>query len=106
MIRPACFFILAFPLAAAPAEASIYTATLAVPTSARVIARDISWNCGAAACQSSSDESRPIVLCEALAKRAGRIEAFIVDGRAFTPAELERCNLSARAEPAEPLAAK
>ena len=34
-------------------------------------------------------ESRPAVLCQSLAKRAGKVDSFIVDGRAFTPAELD-----------------
>jgi hypothetical protein len=91
---------------AAPAAASTYSATLTVPTSARYIARDITWTCGTAACQGTTDESRPVVLCESLAKRAGRIESFVVDGRGFTPAELERCNASAKAQPGEPVASR
>ena len=31
-----------------------------------------------------------------LAKRAGRIESFIVDGRAFSAAELDKCNTAAK----------
>ena len=104
MIRPA-IFLSAVLFVAGPAAAANYSATMATPMDGRVIARDISWHCGAAACQGSTEESRPIVLCEALAKRAGRVESFLVDGRAFTPAELDRCNASARAKPGEALAA-
>ena len=32
------------------------------------------------------------MLCQALAKRAGRLESFVVDGRAFGAAELAKCN--------------
>ena len=85
---------------AAPAAASNYSATLASPTNIRVIAPDISWSCGSEACQGSTDESRPLVLCQGLAKRAGRIEAFLVDGRAMAPADLERCNASAKGQAA------
>jgi hypothetical protein len=92
--------------AAAPAAAANYAATLAVPTAGRFIARDISWNCGAAACQGATDESRPAVLCQSLAKRAGRIETFVVDGRAFSAAELDRCNASAKSTQPEALASK
>jgi hypothetical protein len=99
MIRSASF-LFALVLAAAPAGASTYSATLATPTTARFIARDISWNCGAAACQGATDESRPFVLCQSLAKHAGRIESFLVDGRALPAAELDRCNASAKVQPA------
>ncbi len=96
----------AIAFAAVPAAASNYSATLAVPATARVIARDISWNCGPAACQGSTEESCPAVLCQSLAKRAGRIDSFLVDGRAFTAAELDGCNAFARAAPKSALAAK
>jgi hypothetical protein len=93
-------------LIAAPALAASYSATLSTPTSARFIARDIVWNCGPAACQGATAESRPAVLCQSLAKRAGHVETFLVDGRALGAAELDRCNASARAEPARAVAAQ
>jgi len=46
------------------------------------------------------------VLCQSLAKRAGRIESFVADGRAFTAAELDRCNASAKGAKASALAAQ
>jgi hypothetical protein len=92
-------FLIGVALVAAPAAASNYSATLASPTSARFIARDITWTCGAAACQGATNESRPLVLCQSLAKRAGRVESFLVDGRAIAPSDLERCNASAKVAP-------
>ena len=91
---------------AAPAAAATYSAKLTAPTSGRFVARDIVWNCGPAACQGATDESRPAVLCQSLAKRAGRVDSFVVDGRAFTAAELERCNASAKAPKTSELAAQ
>jgi hypothetical protein len=91
---------------AAPAAAANYSATLTQPTTARVITRDISWTCGPAACQGATEQSRPVVLCEALAKRAGTVESFLVDGRALSATELERCNASARTQPSTALAKK
>ena len=46
------------------------------------------------------------MLCQALAKQAGRIESFAVDGRAIGEADLGKCNASAKAEPNKALAAK
>ena len=83
---------------AAPGLASTYSATLASPGSSRVIAPDIAWTCAATACHGATDESRPLVLCQSLAKRAGRIESFLVDGRAMAPSELDRCNAAAKAQ--------
>ena len=97
MLR-ALFILSAAGLASAPAAAATYAAKPVVPTSERFIARDIVWTCGPAACQGASDESRPAVLCQALAKRAGRIESFMVDGRAFGASELDKCNAAAKAK--------
>lgn len=93
-------------LAAAPAAASNYSAKPVVPASGRFITRDIVWNCGPAACQGATDESRPLVLCQSLAKRAGRLDSFVVDGRALSAAELERCNASAKPPQTSALAAQ
>lgn len=91
------FALSAAALAAAPAAAATYSARPAAPTSERLVARDINWTCAAGTCSGATAESRPAVLCQALAKRAGRIDSFLVDGRAFTPAELDKCNTAAKA---------
>ena len=105
MLRPA-LALSAIALLAAPAGAASYSAKLTLPTTNRFIARDITWNCGPAACQGATENGRPVVLCQSLAKRAGHVDSFLVDGRAFTPAELERCNASAKPQPAQALANK
>ena len=97
MIRPV--LILSLIAAAAPATAASYSAKLISPTNGRIVARDINWTCGAGACQRATEESRPAVLCEALAKRAGKLDSFAVDGRAFSGAQLEKCNAAAKGEP-------
>jgi hypothetical protein len=100
------FGLAALALGASPAVASSYSATLAVPANGRFIARDISWNCGAAGCQGATENSRPAVLCQSLAKRAGRIDSFLVDGRPLAAAELERCNADARPAASQAIATK
>jgi hypothetical protein len=104
MLRPV--LALSALIATVPAGAATYSAKLTVPTSGRVIARDIVWNCGPEACQGATEESRPVVLCQSLAKRAGRVESFVVDGRAVSRAELDRCNASAKAPKTSDLAAQ
>ena len=105
MLRLATLLAVA-ALSAAPAAAASYSATLATPTSDRFIARDIVWNCGPAACRGATEESRPAVLCQSLAKRAGQIDSFLVDGRAFTKADLDRCNASAKPRSPQVIAAQ
>jgi hypothetical protein len=83
-------------LAAAPAAAATYSAKPATPVSeSRIVARDVLWACGPDACAGSTQNGRPLVVCQALAKKTGRIESFLVNGRAMAPADLERCNASA-----------
>jgi hypothetical protein len=103
MLRPV--LVLSALIAAVPAGAATYSAKLATPASGRIIARDIVWNCGPDACQGATDESRPLVLCQSLAKRTGRVDSFVVDGRAVSSAELDRCNASAKAPKTSELAA-
>jgi hypothetical protein len=105
MLRPA-LALSAIALLAAPAGAASYSAKLTLPTTNRFIARDITWNCGPAACQGATENGRPVVLCQSLAKRAGHVDSFVVDGRALPPAELVRCNASAKSAPAQALAAQ
>jgi hypothetical protein len=105
MLRP-LIAASALVIAAAPAAAATYSARLAVPTNQRIIARDISWSCGSDACQGATAESRPVVLCQGLAKRAGKVDSFIVDGRAFTAAELDKCNASAKQPATQAIAAQ
>ena len=98
MTRIATLIVAAAALIGTPAVAATYSAKPAVqPETARIIARDISWNCGPAACLGRTQESRPSILCEGLAKRAGRLDNFVADGRAFGQAELAKCNASAKA---------
>ena len=97
MIRPV---ILLSVIAAvtAPAAAATYSAKLSAPASGRIVARDINWACAGDSCQGATLESRPAVLCQALAKKAGKVESFLVDGRSFSEAELGKCNASIKTE--------
>jgi hypothetical protein len=105
MLRPILTFS-AFLLTAAPAAASAYSASLATPTNDRIIGRDIVWNCGGGACQGATDESRPAVICQSLARQAGKVGNFAADGRAFTSGELDKCNSAAKTGTGRSLAAQ
>ena len=105
MLRP-ILTASAFLLAAVPAAASTYSATLASPSDQRIVGRDIVWNCGAGTCQGATDESRPAVICQNLARTAGKVGSFLADGRAFSPAELDKCNTAAKATGGGTLAAQ
>lgn len=94
---------LAILVVAAPAAAATYVGKPTTPaTEAKFVSRDIIWNNANGSYQGSTNESRPLVLCQSLAKRAGRLESFTVNGRAFADADLAKCNAVApqAAEPA------
>lgn len=105
MFRSA-FAITALAMIAMPAAAASYSAKPAMPAKGRIIGRDIVWSCGPAACQGATDESRPVVLCQSLAKQAGHIDSFMVDGHEFSQAELGTCNSAARSKPPAKLASQ
>ena len=97
MTRLAALFAAA-ALVASPAFATSYSAKpAAAPSAKRIIGKSISWNCAAGTCLGSTEASRPMVLCQDLAKRAGRLDSFLVDGRALSAGELDKCNGSANA---------
>ncbi|HET7709638.1 MAG TPA: hypothetical protein VFK50_08930 [Sphingomicrobium sp.] len=95
MIRIASALV-ATALAAAPALATSYSAKPIAQPGQKVVARDVIWACGPAACQGSTHDSRPAIVCQSLAKKVGRLENFVADGRAFASAELDRCNAVVR----------
>ena len=97
MTRFASLILAAAALVGTPAIAATYSAKLVTqPEASRIIARDISWACGPDACQGSTAESRPAVLCQGLAKRAGQLTSFVANGRAFGETELAKCNAFAK----------
>ena len=97
MTRVATLVFAAASLVASPALATTYSAKPATAQApSRIIASNISWACGADACRASTEESRPAILCQGLAKRAGRLDSFVANGRAFGAAELAKCNASAK----------
>ena len=88
--------ILITALAAAPSLATTYAANPSANVGAKIVAKQLVWSCAAGACRGATSESRPVIVCQSLAKKVGRLDSFSVDGRAFTSAELDRCNSSAK----------
>lgn len=99
------FALVAALALAAPAAAATYAGKPAAPAGqAKFVSRDIIWNLAGGTYQGRTSESRPLVLCQSLAKRAGRLESFTVDGRAITDADLAKCNAAALQGPRPALA--
>ncbi len=82
---------------AGPAFAGSYSAKPAsAPAAGKIIGKDISWTCSADGCRGSTEASRPVIICEDLAKRAGRIESFTADGKELSAEQLAKCNSAAK----------
>lgn len=94
MTRTASF--LAALMIAAPAYAGSYIATPAANGHpAKVVTRDVAWKLQGNAFVARTDLSRPIVLCQGLAKKVGPLASFVADGRPMSAVELAKCNGSA-----------
>jgi hypothetical protein len=79
--------------AASSAQAATYVGKPVAPVGeSKFIARDIIWANAGGTYQGRTNESRPLVLCQSLAKRTGRLESFTVDGHAFADVDLAKCN--------------
>ena len=90
---------------AAPASAATYAGKPAAAVSeAKLVARDIVWTLADGSYRGKTETSRPLVLCQSLAKRAGRLESFTANGKPFAEAELAKCNAAAPAAPQPELA--
>jgi hypothetical protein len=90
--------IAASALFAAPALAATYSAKpLTAPTASKIAGKDIGWSCSGGTCKGSTETGRPLLICQDLAKRAGRLESFTANGQALGGAELEKCNARAAA---------
>ena len=89
---------LALAITATPAMAGAPTleASLSTPSQGRIITRSAAWNCGDNGCFTTSSESRPMVQCQLLAKEAGTLSRFAVDGIDFDADDLAKCNKKAR----------
>ena len=79
--------------AATAAGGTFYRAELASPApEARFVARDVVWACKDSSCTAGQGTSRPLIMCAALAKKAGPVTSFIAGGKALEADDLARCN--------------
>jgi hypothetical protein len=89
--------VLALALTAAPAFASSHhhAEPLAKPAAAKLLLRDMVWQCGDSGCAAGRSNSRPAVVCALLVKKVGGLKSFTTGGEAMAASELEKCNARA-----------
>jgi hypothetical protein len=97
-----------FPLAAlaaslmaiAPAAAQTsgyYSATpTTAPTKNTLITAGTLWKCVDGVCGAAKSTQRDVIMCQMVAQRIGKLNAFSVAGAAFDEATLAKCNTVAR----------
>jgi hypothetical protein len=79
--------------ASASASGTGYTAVLQSPgTADRLVAHGLMWRCVREHCVAPAANSRTVVICQALSRKAGTVLRFSRDGDPLAPALLERCN--------------
>ena len=93
------FTLVALTLVSAPAlAASHYQAEpVAKPELTRFVAKDVVWRCGDLGCSGAKSNSRPAIICAALAKEIGALRSFSAGGQALGDGELAKCNARAGA---------
>lgn len=90
--------LLLLPLAAAPAYAGTpyYDVKLSAAVAQdRIIARELLWSCSGDRCVAAKSNSRPAIICSAVAKAAGGVTEFSAGGKKLDQAALAACNKSA-----------
>lgn len=68
----------------------------AQPSRASVMTRATPWRLQGTAYVAAKAPERDTVLCDAMARQAGQLQSFTVNGRAFDADQLAKCNAHAR----------
>lgn len=102
MIRSIASAIIASAAALAATGASAQTASIyyvatpaVAPAKDRLMTRSTPWRLVNGNFVAAQAPERPLVLCQLVAKNAGQLSNFSVDGKAFDAAELDKCNAKA-----------
>jgi hypothetical protein len=80
----------------APAFAAAeHDARLAIPApKSRIVVHDLLWTCSGQRCTAAAaSDSRPVIVCMALARELGTVLGFSTGGVTLDEADLARCNM-------------
>lgn len=73
--------------------AAFYTAELAAPAAERTsIISGVAWQCEGTSCAAAKSNSRPMVVCQRVARELGEVTGFSAKGKALDAEDLARCN--------------
>jgi hypothetical protein len=63
---------------------------------ASIITRNTVWKCRDGVCLAPKSADRPAIMCELVAREAGKLELFTVAGAQMDAAALDKCNARAK----------
>ena len=95
LFRPALLLAALTLPGASPAHAedTRLRAKLAAPLSQpRFVAHNLLWRCVGDRCTAANGHSRPVIICQALAKMAGPVSSFGNGATKLDTLQLARCN--------------
>lgn len=83
-------------VAPTPAQANgaaFYAAELATPAAERTnVIGGVAWRCQDTTCVAAKGRSRPVVMCQRVARELGEVTGFTAEGEALPAEDLARCN--------------
>lgn len=89
--------LIAAPTITLAQAAGYYSATpVAAPAKNTLITSGTLWKCAEGVCGAAKSTQRDVIMCQMVAQRMGKLNAFSVAGAAFDEATLAKCNAVAR----------
>lgn len=89
--------LLVAPMTAHAQASGYYSATPATaPAKNTLITSGTLWKCDGGVCTAGKSTQRDMIMCQLVAARIGKLNAFAVAGAAFDEATLAKCNTNAR----------
>ena len=94
---PVCAVMTMFAAPAAAQSGPFYVATPETPPArTTLMTRETIWHVSGASYVTARQPERAAILCELVARSAGRLSSFTVGGQAFDTDKLARCNAAVR----------
>ena len=80
------------PAPAAAFDGHYYRADFAEPVESGIkVVRGTAWACEGTTCVADKGTSRPLIICQRLAKKTGAVTNFSVEGEALPAEQLAKC---------------
>jgi hypothetical protein len=87
------FGALVAPTPAQANGAAFYVAELATPAAERTnVIGGLAWHCKDTTCTAAKGRSRPVVVCQRVARELGEVTGFTAKGETLPAEDLARCN--------------